>query len=79
MSMCGVLSLGYGTPNNFGDEGSSLARFWLKIFGYASELKLNTFTRGWFLGKFDPSIIKTDFEVAVKEYKAGDHEKAHPL
>lgn len=39
---------------------------------------LKDFTKGWFVGNFDKSIIKTsDFEVAVKEYKAGDYESFH--
>ena len=36
-----------------------------------SELK--NFTKGWFVGNFDPSLIKTnDIEIGVKEYKSGD-------
>ena len=39
---------------------------------------LRDFIGGWFVGNFDPSIIKTsNFEVAVKSYKAGDSEKRH--
>lgn len=39
---------------------------------------LNTFIKGWFVGNFDPSLIKTnDVEVAIKKYKAGDHEDSH--
>lgn len=39
---------------------------------------LNNMTKGWFIGNFDPSLFKTnDVEVAVKRYKAGDHEAAH--
>jgi hypothetical protein len=39
---------------------------------------LNNMTKGWFIGNFDPSLFKTnDVEVAVKRYKAGDHEDAH--
>jgi mannose-6-phosphate isomerase-like protein (cupin superfamily) len=39
---------------------------------------IENFTKGWFVGDFDPSILKTkDFEVAIKEYKAGDYEKMH--
>jgi quercetin dioxygenase-like cupin family protein len=34
--------------------------------------------KGWFIGDFDPSIVKTTgFEVAVKYYKAGDYEPTH--
>lgn len=39
---------------------------------------LNTFTKGWFIGNFEPSIIKTKAcECAVKYYKKGDSEKKH--
>lgn len=35
-------------------------------------------TKGWFVGNFEPSLLKTnDVEVAVKEYKKGDCEKTH--
>ena len=40
--------------------------------------KLNNMTKGWFIGNFDPSLYKTnDVEVAVKSYKAGNHEDKH--
>ena len=39
---------------------------------------LKDFFKGWFIGNFDPSLIKTnDVEVAIKKYKAGDHEDSH--
>jgi hypothetical protein len=39
---------------------------------------LNSFIKGWFVGNFDPSIIKTnDVEVGIKRYKAGDYESSH--
>ncbi|HWJ91870.1 MAG TPA: hypothetical protein VNR87_12200 [Flavisolibacter sp.] len=39
---------------------------------------LKDFTGGWFVGDFDPTIVKTDaFEVAVKSYPAGAKEKKH--
>lgn len=39
---------------------------------------LDNMVRGWFVGDFDPSLIKTsDVEVAVKEYKKGDYEETH--
>jgi hypothetical protein len=42
------------------------------------KVDLNTFIKGWFVGNFDPSLIKTnDVEVAIKKYKAGDHEDSH--
>ena len=35
---------------------------------------LNKMTKGWFVGNFEPTLIKTtDVEVAVKEYRAGDY------
>lgn len=39
---------------------------------------LNDMTKGWFVGNFEPTLIKTnDVEVAVKYYKAGDAESRH--
>ena len=33
-------------------------------------VKLEDMVKGWFIGNFDPTLIKTnDVEVAVKEYK----------
>jgi len=40
--------------------------------------KLDDMIKGWFIGSFEPSLIKTnDVEVAVKEYKKGDKEAIH--
>lgn len=40
--------------------------------------KLEDMKGGWFIGNFEPSLLKTnDVEVAVKSYKTGDHEDAH--
>jgi mannose-6-phosphate isomerase-like protein (cupin superfamily) len=40
--------------------------------------KLSNFTKGWFIGDFEPSLFPNkDVEVAVKYYKAGDVETAH--
>lgn len=40
--------------------------------------KLDAMTKGWFVGNFEPTLYKTDaVEVAVKQYKAGDHESEH--
>ena len=40
--------------------------------------KLSNFTKGWFIGDFEPSLLPTkDFEVAIKYYKKGDTELAH--
>ena len=39
---------------------------------------INNMTKGWFIGNFTPSLLKTnEVEVAVKRYKAGDHEEEH--
>ena len=39
---------------------------------------LNDMMKGWFVGKFSPSILSTsDVEVAVKTYRAGDIEQLH--
>ena len=36
---------------------------------------LSQFTRGWFVGDFDPSIFRTkDIEVGIKHYKKGEIE-----
>ena len=40
--------------------------------------KLDDMTNGWFVGNFEPSVLKTnDVEVAVKKYSKGDYEEAH--
>ncbi len=39
---------------------------------------LKSFIGGWFVGDFDPTIIKTkEFEVSIKRYSKGDYEKSH--
>lgn len=39
---------------------------------------LNDFIKGWFLGNFDPSLLKTqEFEVGIKKYQSGDTEQPH--
>jgi hypothetical protein len=39
---------------------------------------LSDFIGGWFIGDFEPSMIKTgDIECAVKTYNAGSSEDAH--
>lgn len=44
----------------------------MKIF------KLEDFVRGWVVGDFEPSIIKTkDFEFAVQYFKAGQIDSKH--
>lgn len=40
--------------------------------------KLKDYTKGWFVGPFEPSLYSTEaVEVAVKDYKEGDKEVAH--
>jgi len=40
--------------------------------------RLEDFTKGWFIGNFSPTLIPSDnVEVAVKVYKAGDHDAKH--
>lgn len=40
--------------------------------------KLDQMIKGWFVGDFSPTILKTqDVEVGVKLYKAGDKEARH--
>jgi len=39
---------------------------------------LKDFFKGWFIGDFEPSLLRSpDFEVAVKDYSAGDKENKH--
>ena len=39
---------------------------------------LANMVKGWFIGDFEPSVIKTSlFEVALKTYKEGDYEHTH--
>lgn len=40
--------------------------------------RLDEMTKGWFVGNFDPAVLKTDAaEVAVKSYTAGTLEPKH--
>lgn len=42
------------------------------------KFKLDEMTKGWFIGDFEPSLLKTkEVEVGVKNYKAGDYEDFH--
>lgn len=42
------------------------------------KFNLNQFTRGWIVGDFEPSIIKSkDFEFMVGYYKKGDTSSRH--
>lgn len=41
-------------------------------------VKLEDMINGWFVGNFEPTLIKTHaIEVAVKEYNKGDREGCH--
>jgi len=40
--------------------------------------RLDDMTKGWFVGNFDPAVLKTDAaEVAVKSYTSGTVEAKH--
>jgi len=40
--------------------------------------KLETMTRGWFIGDFEPSVLKTkDFEVAIMHHPKGQIWQSH--
>ena len=40
--------------------------------------KLEDMFKGWFVGNFDPTLLRTnDVEVAVKSYNKGDYEAKH--
>jgi Cupin domain. len=40
--------------------------------------RLDDMVKGWFVGDFEPTAIRTDVcEVSVKHYKGGDKESAH--
>ena len=42
--------------------------------------KLDDMTKGWFVGNFEPSVLRTNaVEVAVKKYSEGDFELPKPL
>lgn len=42
------------------------------------KFNLNEMIKGWFVGNFEPSLLKTnDVEVAVKSYQAGEYEDRH--
>ena len=39
---------------------------------------LKDFTRGWLIGNFEPSLLKSeDIEVAIQAYEAGNEESQH--
>lgn len=41
-------------------------------------MKLNSFTKGWLVGDFEPAILRSkDVEVGIKEYLSGTVESNH--
>lgn len=38
---------------------------------------INDFRRGWFIGNFEPSLLKANFEVGLQKSKAGDSHDDH--
>ena len=42
------------------------------------KISLDNFTRGWLVGDFEPSLLKTkEIEVAIQTYNKGDEEPQH--
>lgn len=42
------------------------------------KFELENMVRGWFVGNFEPSVLKTnEVEVGIKTYKKGDYEERH--
>lgn len=40
--------------------------------------QLGQFTRGWIVGAFEPSILRSkDVEVGIRQYRAGESEESH--
>lgn len=38
---------------------------------------IDNFINGWFVGKFEPSLLKADFEVGFHRHKAGEYHQDH--
>ena len=38
---------------------------------------IKDFVKGWFVGNFEPSLLKADFEVGVAKHKAGEFHQDH--
>jgi hypothetical protein len=38
---------------------------------------INDFTKGWFVGNFEPSLLKEDFEVGLHQHTAGEFHQDH--
>ncbi|KZZ48892.1 MAG: hypothetical protein MK185_01730 [Saccharospirillaceae bacterium] len=42
------------------------------------KFKLEDMVRGWFVGGFEPNVVKTtDVEVAIQKFVVGDYEESH--
>jgi oxalate decarboxylase/phosphoglucose isomerase-like protein (cupin superfamily) len=39
--------------------------------------KLEDFFRGWFVGNFEPSLLKSNFEVGIAKHTAGEYHQDH--
>jgi hypothetical protein len=39
--------------------------------------RLENFFKGWFVGNFEPSLLKADFEVGVAKHTAGEFHQDH--
>jgi len=39
--------------------------------------RIEDFKKGWFIGNFEPSLLKADFEVAIQHYKKGEVHNDH--
>ena len=39
--------------------------------------KLESMTKGWFVGNFSPCVYTADYEIGVKRYLSGDKEQQH--
>ena len=42
-----------------------------------NKLYLKDYIKGWVVGDFEPTLVRKDFEVGIKRYKAGDSEERH--
>lgn len=48
------------------------------FFKNMQKFNLGDMVGGWFIGNFEPSLLKTnDVEVSVKKYNAGDYDSFH--
>lgn len=38
---------------------------------------IDNFIKGWFVGNFEPSLLKADFEVGLHQHSAGEYHQDH--